>query len=75
MVSLSDLQARRDALAAAIASGATAVRDQFGRYVEYRSLTEMQQILSTLDADIAALGVSPLRRTRAIKLVYGGRDY
>lgn len=49
---LEQLQAQRDALAAAIASGATAVRDQFGRYVEYRSLDEMRSVLAGLDAQI-----------------------
>ncbi|HWL70419.1 MAG TPA: hypothetical protein VNS22_18850 [Geminicoccus sp.] len=75
MATLSELQAQRAALANSIASGSQEVRDQFGRYIKYRSLDEMRSILSDLDSQIGALAVSPVRRTRAVKLVYGGRDY
>ncbi len=64
-------QAQRDALAAAIASGALIVR--YGETsTTYRSLAEMRQVLATIDQD---LSVAAGTRKRRITKVTSTRDY
>ena len=52
MASLSDMQARREKLAAAIDSGALSIRHG-EKTITYRSQTEMERALYRLDKDIA----------------------
>lgn len=54
MASLSQLQARREALAKAIESGALSVKHG-EKTITYRTLAEMKRIRGDLDAEIAAL--------------------
>jgi hypothetical protein len=54
MPTLTDLHARRDALAASRASGVARVSYD-GKTVEYRSLAEIDRAIEQLDRDIAAL--------------------
>jgi hypothetical protein len=58
-LTLTDLQAARDALLRARGSGVRRVRDQSGEEVEYRSDSEMRAALAALDAEIAAAGKRP----------------
>ncbi len=51
-------QAQRDALANAIATGATVVV-QDGQRVEYRSLSDMQKLLAEMDRDLAPSNARP----------------
>ncbi len=52
---LSDLQAFRDALVRALATGEKRVRDANGEEIEYRSVFEMQRALGLIEARIAAM--------------------
>lgn len=62
MATLAELQARRDALAAQLATGVSSAAFN-GRKVDYRSTDEMQRTLAQLDAQIAAAqGRKPMRR-------------
>lgn len=53
MATLAELQSRRDALAAARASGVARVSYD-GKIVEYRSLAEIDRAIEALDREIAA---------------------
>jgi hypothetical protein len=64
MATLAELQTRRDALAAARASGVARVSYD-GKTVEYRSLVEIDRAIDVLDREIAALeGRSVIRQVR-----------
>jgi hypothetical protein len=64
-------QAQRDALAAAIASGALTVR--YGETsTTYRSLAEMRQVLAAIDQDLTAAAGA---RKRRVTKVTSTRDY
>jgi hypothetical protein len=54
-LTLSELQASRDALVRALATGEKRVRDADGSEVEYRSTFEMQRALGLIEARIAAM--------------------
>lgn len=54
-LTLEDLQASRDALLRALASGERRVRDQNGEEIEYRSVFEMQRALGVVESRIAAM--------------------
>lgn len=54
-LTLADLQASRDALLRALASGERRVRDQNGEEIEYRSVFEMQRALGVVESRIAAM--------------------
>ncbi|MGI3168971.1 phage head-tail joining protein [Pseudooceanicola sp. C21-150M6] len=53
-LTLSELQAARDALMRARSAGVRRVRDSSGEEVEYRSDSEMKAALAALDSEIAA---------------------
>ena len=63
MASLSEMQARREKLAAAIDSGALSIQHGEKR-IGYRSFEEMRAILRKLDRDIATAsgGKKPTKR-------------
>jgi hypothetical protein len=61
MPTIADLKARREALAAARASGVARVSYD-GRTVEYRSLAEIERALEQLDREIAAAEGRPIVR-------------
>lgn len=54
-LTLVDLQASRDALVRALATGERRVRDASGEEVEYRSVFEMQRALALIESRIAAM--------------------
>lgn len=54
-LTLSELQASRDALVRALATGEKRVRDANGEEIEYRSVFEMQRALGHIEARIAAM--------------------
>jgi hypothetical protein len=54
MATLTELQARRDALEAALASGVLKLREG-DKEVSYRNLDEMSRVLASVVAQIAAL--------------------
>ncbi len=54
-LTLEELQASRDALVRALATGERRVRDQNGEEIEYRSVFEMQRALGVVEARIAAM--------------------
>lgn len=54
-LTLADLQASRDALLRALATGERRVRDQNGEEIEYRSVFEMQRALGVVESRIAAI--------------------
>lgn len=54
-LTLSELQASRDALVRALASGERRVRDASGEEVEYRSVGEVQRALAAVEARIAGM--------------------
>lgn len=58
-------QAQRDALAVAIASGATSVSYQ-GKSVTYRSLEEMRTILMLMDQELSG---KPVRRRYTPRMI------
>jgi len=63
---LASLKAQRASLSAAIASGATEMRDQFGRFIGYRRLDEMRSILAGIERQIEIAEGNPptVRRSR-----------
>ena len=64
MITLADLQTRREALAASRASGVARIGYD-GKTVEYRSLAEIDRAIDVLDREIAALeGRSFIRQVR-----------
>lgn len=73
-LSLATLQARRDALQLAMASGERRVSYQ-DKSVEYRDFDEMRRALQWLDGEIAKLNGDPVA-ARQIRMVtrdgYGG---
>ena len=54
-LTLSDLQASRDALVRALATGEKRVRDASGEEIEYRTVFEMQRALGVIEGRIAAM--------------------
>ncbi len=58
-LTLSQLQASRDALVRALASGERRVRDQNGEEIEYRTVFEMQRALGVIEGRIAAMQSAP----------------
>jgi hypothetical protein len=66
MPSIADLKARREALAAARASGVARVSYD-GKAVEYRSLAEIDRAIEVLDREIAAReGRAIVRQVRIV---------
>jgi len=64
MATLTELQARREALAASRASGVARVSYD-GKTVEYRSLAEIDRAIDVLDREIATLeGRRVIRQVR-----------
>ena len=64
MATLTELQTRREALAASRASGVARVSYN-GKTVEYRSLAEIDRAIDVLDREFAALeGRSVIRQVR-----------
>ena len=64
MATITELQTRRDALAASRASGVARVSYD-GKTVEYRSLAEIDRAIDVLDREIATLeGRSVIRQVR-----------
>lgn len=63
MATLSELQTRLETLKKARGSGALMVRHG-DQSVTYRSLAEMEQIISELEGEIAALGGTRRRKIR-----------
>jgi len=58
-LTLSDLQAARDGLVRALATGERRVRDQNGEEIEYRSVFEMQRAMGVIEGRIAAMQSAP----------------
>jgi hypothetical protein len=63
MTTQSDLEAKRDALKSARASGVSRVTYD-GRSIEYRSIAELERALDAVEADIAKLAGTT--RTRGV---------
>lgn len=54
-LTLPELQAARDALVRALATGERRVRDGSGEEVEYRSIGEIQRAIGQIESRIAAM--------------------
>lgn len=63
-VALSDLQAWRDRLVQARASGIRMVRDAFRSEVQYNSDSEMAAAIRFIDSEIAKLSAVPVKTIR-----------